>query len=72
MSTTQLATRVSPKTKKVLDKICKMHGLVMSRFVEEAILDKIEEFIDISELEKLRQEKTRSFKEVIKELKFDV
>lgn len=72
MNTIQLATRVSPKTKKVLNKICKMHGLVMSRFVEEAILDKIEEFVDISELEKLRQEKTRSFKEVIKELKLDV
>ena len=64
-----LTARVNKKVKKLADQWCKSQGLVMARFIEEAILDKLEENIDISEIEKLRREPTRPFAEVMKELK---
>ena len=41
----------------------------MARFIEEAILDKLEENLDLEEIENLRREPTRPFSEVMKELK---
>lgn len=64
-----LTARVNKKVKKLADKWCKDNGLVMAKFVEEAILDKLEESHDISEIESLRREPTRPFSEVMKELK---
>jgi hypothetical protein len=64
-----LTARVNKKVKKLADKWCKEQGLVMAKFVEEAILDKLEECLDISEIENLRREPTRPFSEVMKELK---
>jgi hypothetical protein len=42
---------------------------VLARFIEDAIIDKLEESHDISEIEKLRREPSRPFAEVMKELK---
>jgi hypothetical protein len=64
-----LTARVNKKVKKLVDKWCKQEGLVMAKFVEEAILDKLEECQDISEIDSLRREPTRPFSEVMKELK---
>ena len=41
----------------------------MGKFLEDAILDKLEEFEDVSDLRKLRNESFRSFDEILKELK---
>jgi hypothetical protein len=64
-----LTARVNIKVKKLADAWCKSQGLVMARFIEEAILDKLEENLDLEEIEKLRREPTRPFSEVMKELK---
>jgi hypothetical protein len=64
-----LTARVSRKVKRLADKWCKTHGLVLARFIEDAIIDKLEESHDVSEIEKLRREPTRPFSEVMKELK---
>ena len=66
-----ITARIDTKVKALADKWCKSQGLVMSRFIEEAILDKLEEVVDASEIAKLRRESTRPFEDVIKELSFD-
>lgn len=69
MATKQLATKIDENVKKALDAFCEERGLKINRFLEDAILDKIEEFEDVSEIKKLRREKTESFDDVLKELK---
>lgn len=69
MEQSVLTARVNKKVKKLADDWCKSQGLVMARFIEEAILDKLEESSDLNEIEKLRREPTRLFSVVIKELK---
>ena len=69
MGAKQLATKIDKTVKEALDHFCDEHGLKIGRFVEDAILDKLEEYEDISDIRKLRQESFKSFDEVIKELK---
>jgi antitoxin component of RelBE/YafQ-DinJ toxin-antitoxin module len=69
MAAKQLATKIDEKVKEALDHFCEERGLKIGRFVEDAILDKLEEYEDLSELKKLRNESFKAFDEVLKELK---
>jgi hypothetical protein len=69
MSTKQLATKIDEKIKDALDSFCEERGLKINRFLEDAILDKLEEYEDVSDLKKLRQDSFKSLEEVLKELK---
>jgi len=63
-----LTARIDSRVKALADKWCKSRGLVMAKFVEEAILDKLEESADTTELEGLRRDSIRPFRDVLKEL----
>lgn len=69
MGAKQLATKIDEDIKNALDSFCEVRGLKINRFLEDAILDKLEEYEDVSDLRKLKKEKFRSFEEVVKELK---
>lgn len=69
MGAKQLGTKIDENIKDSLDAFCKTNGIKIGRFVEDAILDKLEEHIDISELEKIRKEKFKPFSKVLKDLK---
>lgn len=69
MGAKQLATKIDEDIKNALDSFCEDRGLKINRFLEDAILDKIEEYEDISDLRKLKREKSRGFDDVLKELK---
>ncbi len=69
MAKTQLATRVDDKVKRAMDLVCSARGLKINRFIEEAILDKLEELEDIEDLKRIRNESTRPLRTVLKELK---
>ncbi len=69
MAQTQLATRVDIQVKKAVEAVCSARGLKISRFVEDALLDKLEEIEDIEDLKRIRHEPTRPFDDVIRELK---
>ncbi len=71
MRTKQFATKIDEKVKEALDNFCEEHGLKIGRFVEDSILDKLEEYKDISDLRKLRRETFKPFNEVLKELKIN-
>jgi hypothetical protein len=69
MGAKQLATKIDENIKAALDAFCEERGLKINKFLEDAILDKLEEFEDVSDLRKLRNESFRPFDEVLKELK---
>jgi hypothetical protein len=69
MGAKQLATKIDEKVKEALDSFCEERGLKIGRFVEDAILDKLEEYEDVSDLKKLRGESFRSLDDVLKDLK---
>lgn len=69
MGAKQLATKIDENIKDALDAFCEERGLKINRFIEDAILDKIEEYEDVSDLKKLRSESFRSFDDVLKDLK---
>lgn len=71
MKQAQLATRVDARVKEAVAAVCQARGLKISRFVEDALLDKLEELEDVADLGVLRREPTRPFAEVLKELKRD-
>lgn len=69
MALKQLATKIDESVKDALDSFCEERGLKINRFLEDAILDKIEEFEDLTDLRKLKNDSFRSFDEVVKDLK---
>ena len=69
MSQTQLATKIDEDVKDAVEAVCEEAGLKMNRFIEDALIDKLEELEDIEDLKKLRKEPVRSLKEVLKTLK---
>ncbi len=71
MATVQINARIDAALKKALEEYCRSRGLVMNHFIQEAILDRLEELEDVEDLRALRQEKTRPLSEVLAELKLD-
>ena len=65
----RLATRVDERVKKAIEEICNTRGLKINRFIEDALIDKLEELEDIEDLKKIRCEPTRPFGEILRELK---
>jgi len=71
MPQTQLATRIDGRVKKAVEEICNARGLKMNRFIEEALIDKLEELEDIEDLKKIRCEPTRPLDEILRDLGLD-
>ncbi len=71
MSQTQLATRIDHRVKKAVETVCKDRGLKMARFIEDALIDKLEELEDIEDLKKIRHEPTRPLSQLVRELNLD-
>ena len=71
MGQSQVATRIDDRVKKAVEEICEERGLKISRFIEDALVDKLEELEDIEDLNSLRREPSRPLSEVLKDLKAD-
>ncbi|MBP9681915.1 MAG: hypothetical protein KBD76_10955 [Bacteriovorax sp.] len=69
MGAKQLAIKIDENIKDALDAFCEEKGLMINRFIEDAIIDKLEEYEDVSDLRKLRNESSKPFDEVLEELK---
>ena len=69
MGAKQLATKIDENIKDALDSFCEEKGLKINKFLEDAILDKLEEYEDVADLRKLRNESFKPFDQVLKELK---
>ena len=71
MGTVQISARVDVALKRALEDYCRSRGVVMNHFIQEAILDRLEELEDTEDLKKIRHEPTRPLSEVLAELKLD-
>ena len=67
MATVQINARIDSELKKALEEYCKSRGVVMNHFIQEAILDRMEELEDVEDLERVRHEMTRPLSDVMKE-----
>ena len=59
MATVQINAPVDPALKKAIDESCRSRGIVLNHFVQEALIDRLEELEDIEDLKKIRHEPTR-------------
>jgi serine/threonine protein kinase HipA of HipAB toxin-antitoxin module len=69
VSTVQISARIDVRLKKALDEVCRSRGIVMNHFIQEALLDRLEELEDVEDLKAIRHEPTRPLSEVLAELK---
>jgi plasmid stability protein len=69
MATVQINARIDSELKKALEEYCRSRGVVMNHFIQEAILDRLEQLEDAEDVERARNEKTRPLSEVLKELR---
>jgi len=71
MPTVQINARVDAALKKAIDEYCRSRGVVLNHFVQEALIDRLEELEDIEDLKSIRHEPTRPLAEVLAELGLD-
>lgn len=71
MATVQISARVDEALKNAIEEYCRSRGIVMNHFIQEALLDRLEELEDIEDLKQIRHEPTRPLAEILKELKLD-
>jgi len=69
MATVQISARIDARLKRAHDEVCRSRGIVMNHFIQEAVLDRLEEFEDVEDLKAIRHEPTRPLADVLAELK---
>jgi uncharacterized protein (DUF1778 family) len=68
MKQAQVAARIDARVKRAVDAACKARGIKLARFVEDALLDRLEDMIDREQVARLRREPTRPFEDVMRDL----
>jgi hypothetical protein len=71
MSLSQIAVRVDGRLKRAVDEACRARGVKLTRFVQEALLDKLEEIADAEDVPRLRREPSRPLRQLIRDLGLD-
>ena len=72
MAKVQISARVDDVLKSAVERYCKSRGIVMNHFIQEALIDRLEELEDIEDLKRLRHEPTRPLTDVLGELELNV
>jgi uncharacterized protein (DUF1778 family) len=67
----QIAVRVDGRLKRAVDAACRGRGVSLTRFVQDALLDKLEEIADAEDVPRLRREPTRPLRDLIRDLGLD-
>ena len=71
MATVQISARIDETLKNAIEDYCRSRGIVINHFIQEALLDRLEELEDAEDLKALRHEPARPLAEVLRELKLD-
>ena len=71
MARVTFATQIDERIKEAVEASCTARGLKINRFVEEALLDKVEELEDIQFLRSIRREASRPISRLIRDLELD-
>lgn len=71
MEAVQISARIDPLLKRAVESYCRSNGIVMNHFIQEALIDRLEELEDIDDLKRIRHEPTRPLTDVLAELGLD-
>lgn len=71
MAMVQISARIDARLKAALDNLCRSRGVVMNHFIQEALLDRLEELEDVDDLKSIRHEPTRPLADLLAELRLD-
>ena len=71
MGKVQISARIDTSLKSALERYCKSRGVVMNHFIQEALLDRLEELEDVEDLKRIRHESTRPLAELLDEFKLN-
>ena len=71
MAKVPISARVDEVLKNAIERHCKSRGIVMNHFIQEALIDRLEELEDVEDLMRLRHEPTRPLREVLRELELN-
>lgn len=69
MRLVQISARIDPTVRKAVAAYCRQRGLKIARFVEDALLDKLDELQDAGQLDALRRDARRPFDAFVADLK---
>lgn len=69
MNETKLSTIISKPIKDAVTVFCKKNGLKLKNFIEEALLERLEEQMDIEDIKSRKKEPTVSFEQIFKRMK---
>ena len=68
MAKVQISARVDDALKNAVERYCKSRGIVMNHFIQEALIDRLEELEDVEDLREVRHEPTRPLHEVLADI----
>ncbi|MDE0036783.1 MAG: hypothetical protein OXU77_04365 [Gammaproteobacteria bacterium] len=71
MATVQINASVDESLKIALERYCRSRGIVMDHFIQEALLDRLEELEDIEDVHRIRHEPARRISEALRDLSLD-
>jgi uncharacterized protein (DUF1778 family) len=71
MPLAQIAVRIDGRLKRAVDEACRARGVKLTRFVQDALLDKLEEIADAQDVSRIRREPTRPLRDLIRDLGLD-
>ena len=71
MATVQINARIDRSLKTAIDDYCRTRGIIVNHFVQEALIDRLEELEDIEDLKGLRHEASRPLADVLAALDLD-
>ena len=64
----QVEVRVDVAVKRAVESYCRPRGVAMDHFVQEALVNRLEELEDVEDLRNIRREPTRPLADVLREL----
>lgn len=68
MGKVQISAWVDEALKHAVARHCRSRGIGMDSFIEEAVIDRLQEIDDIEDVKRVRHEATRPLAEVLREL----
>ncbi|MDE0191973.1 MAG: hypothetical protein OXQ90_11505 [Gammaproteobacteria bacterium] len=71
MATVQINASVDESLKIALERYCRSRGIVVDHFIQEALLDRLEELEDIEDVHRIRHEPARRISEALRDLNLD-
>ena len=70
MEKVEISVRVNAAVRNAVEGYCRLRGVAMNHFVQEALLDRLEEIQDIEDLKTMPHEPTRPLADSLREIRW--